>query len=140
MRIVPLKQEHLERIDAQGAQEYVSSWITPEIKAELAGSMSFAAVDGDEVLGVGGVLEYWDGRAAAWAILSGNCGRQFVKIHRAVLAFLTLKKYRRLEATADVGFGPGHRWLEMLGFTLETPRMRGYMPNGADAAMYVRGI
>lgn len=138
MNIVPLKAEHLERIQAQGAQEYVSSWITPQIKAELAGSNSFAAVDGDEVLGCAGVIEYWPGRAAAWAILSGNCGRNFVRIHRAVLAFFQLQTFRRLEATADVGFGPGHRWLEMLGFKLETDRMAGYMPDGSDAAMYVR--
>lgn len=139
MQIVPLKKEHLDRIKVQGAQEYVSDWITPSVKADLENGMSFAAIDGDEVLGCAGVMEYWEGRAVAWAILSGNCGHRFAAIHRAVSTFLKLKDYRRLEATADCGFGPGHRWLKMLGFQLETAVMRGYLPTGGDASMYVRG-
>ena len=140
MNIVPLTKEHLDKINAQGAQDYVSSWITTEMKEELARSNAFAAVENGEVLGCGGVIEFWKDRASVWAILSGNCGPHFVKMHRAVSKFLTLADYRRLEATADVNFGPGQRWLEMLGFRLETPVMKHYLPNGADAAMYVRGV
>jgi hypothetical protein len=126
-------------MDLQGAQDYVSSWVTPAIKAELAQGMSFSAIDGDEVLACAGVLEFWPGRATAWAILSGRCGSRFRPIHRAVSRFLDLQS-GRIEATADIGFGPGHRWLQMLGFKVETECMKAYMPNGADAAMYVRGV
>lgn len=140
MRIIPLTKEHLDRIQAQDAQEYVSAWITDQIKAELTQGMSFAAVEGDEVLCCAGILEYWEGRAAAWAVIAGNLGRRFIPIHRAAESFLKDSSYRRLEATADIGFCNGHRWLEMLGFKLETPVMKNYLPTGGDAAMYVRGI
>ena len=140
MQIVPLKQEHLDKVRMQGGQEYASQLLTPEAKAALEGGMSFSVIDGDEVLGCGGVVEYWDGRAAVWALLSGNCGRRFTAIHRAVATFFDLKRYRRLEATTATEFEAGHRWLKMLGFKMETERMRGYLPNGADASMYVRGI
>ena len=140
MQIVPLKKEHLDKINAQGAQDYVSTWITSDMKKELAAGNSFSVIDGGEVLGCGGIVEFWKERACVWAILSGNCGSRFVVIHRAVAGFLSLQDYRRLEATADVNFGAGQRWLEMLGFRLETPVMKHYLPNGADAAMYVRGV
>lgn len=140
MRIVPLEQWHLEKIDAQQEHKYVQAWITPAVKEELAAGMSFAAVDGDKIFGCAGVLEYWPGRMGAWAYLSGDCGRHFVRIHRAVQSFLEMSDYARIEAAAAIGFGPGHRWLELLGFTVETPVMRGYLPNGADATMYVRGV
>lgn len=138
VNIVPMKKFHLDRLHAQGAQEYVSAWITDDVKRELEHGMSFAAVDGDRVLGCAGVVEYWNGRAAAWAILGSNLGRQFVAVHRAVKTFLDLSDYKRLEATTDIGFCNGHRWLEMLGFAQETERMPAYLPNGGDAAMYVR--
>lgn len=141
MKIVPLKQEHLDRIEIQGAHAYVSGWLTEAIKKEMEKGMSFAAIDGDNVLGCAGIIDYWPGRSAAWAILSGTCGRNFVAIHRAVQSFLSLKTYGRLEATADVDFGAAHRWLEMLGFKLETEKMPGYLPNGGGAAaMYVMGV
>lgn len=138
MQIVPLTRAHLDQIEAQGNQEYVSSWMTPAIKEQLEQSLAFAAVEGDQVLGCGGMVEYWEGRAAAWAILSGKCGKQFMAIHRAVKKFFELHQPNRLEAVTDATFGPGHRWLQMLGFTLETEQMPGYLPNGNAAAMYVR--
>lgn len=140
MRIEPLKKAHLDHINMQEAQKYVADWMTPEIAAQLQQQLSFAAVEGDEVLGCGGVIEMWEGRAVAWAMLAGNIGNRFLLIHRAVKKFFDTVDYRRIEATVDVGFNPGVRWVEMLGFRLETERMKGFLPNGADAAMYVKGV
>lgn len=138
MRVVPLKRWHLDHIDMQDAQEYVARWIQPDMKDMLAQTLAFAAVDGERVLACSGVIEMWEGRGAAWAMLAGNLGAQFIGVHRAVDNFLRASHFRRIEATVDVGFNEGVRWIEMLGFTLETPCMPGYLPNGADAAMYVR--
>lgn len=140
IRIVPFKREHLEKIKAAGTADFISSWINPGVVGELERNMSLTAIDGDEVLCVAGVVEYWEGRAAAWAMLADNIGRRFIPVHRAVNNFLDMCDYKRLEATTAVGFCNGHRWLEMLGFKLETERMAAYLPNGDDAAMYVRGI
>lgn len=140
MRIVPLKKWHLDNLDMQESQLYIAKWLTPEMKACLENSLSFAGMDGERVLGCAGIIEMWEGRGAVWSMLSGSIGRQFVAVHRAVSGFLDASHYRRLEATVDVGFEEGVRWIEMLGFRLETPCMKGYLPNGGDAAMYVRGV
>ena len=140
MRIEPLKAWHLEEIKMQDAQEYVSKWITPEVRHQLERQMAFAAVEGDEVLACSGIIEMWEGRALVWAMLSGNLGNRFLRVHRAVKKFLDTVSYRRIEAHVDVGFNNGTRWIELLGFRQEIPCMKGFLPNGGDAAMYVRGV
>lgn len=138
MRIVPLKRWHLDQLDMQEAQDYVARWLTPEIKAVLETTCSFTALDGERVLVCAGVLEMWEGRAAVWAMLGKNLGNKFIGVHRATKDFLDTCRYRRIEATVDVGHEEGERWIKMLGFQLETPNMKLYLPNGGDAAMYVR--
>lgn len=138
MNIVPLTHYHIDGIKAQSAQDYFASWITPAIKNSLVHELSFAAVEGARVLGIGGIIEYWPGRALVWAVLADGISKQFVGIHKAVLRFLGTQDYDRIEASADVGFGPGHRWLGKLSFRCETPLMKKYLPNGADASMYVK--
>jgi RimJ/RimL family protein N-acetyltransferase len=54
-----------------------------------------------------------------------------------VVEFLDNAPYRRIEATVDVGFKQGHRWIKMLGFELEG-YMRAYRPDGADMLLYAR--
>lgn len=140
MRIVPLKRWHLEHIDMQDAQDYVAKWLTPEIKQAIEDTLAFAAVDGERVLACSGVIEMWEGRGVAWAMLARDLGAKFVGVHRAVATFLDASNFRRIEATADAGFVEGERWLKKLGFRLETPVMKGYLPNGGDASMWVRGV
>lgn len=138
MRIVPLKRWHLDNIEMQDAQDYVARWLTPEIKNVMENTCAFAAMDGERVLGCAGVIEMWEGRGAVWSMLGKDLGKQFIGVHRAVKSFLDNSRFRRLEATVDVGHEEGERWIKMLGFTLETPDMPLYLPNGGNAAMYVR--
>lgn len=140
MLIVPLKKWHLDVIQLQGAQDYVGEWMTTDVKLQLADSMAFAALDGDEVLGCAGVVPMWEGRGAAWAMFTNNIGTRFIGMHRAVKSFLEVSPVRRIEAAVDVDFKPGHRWMQQLGFRMETERMKSYFPNARDASMYVRGV
>jgi hypothetical protein len=140
IRIEPLTLAHFDRIRLQPAQGYISEWASPEIQEGLAAQRSQAFVDGDEVLLVGGAIEMWEGRGVLWSLLSGSIGHRFPAVHRLAQRFIAGLPFRRLEATVDVGFTQGERWVDMLGFRLETPCMRGYLPNGGDAAMYVRGV
>lgn len=138
MEIVPFKPEHLARIRLQGAQEYLASYIDPSSISALQAGTAFSAIDGDVVLGSSGIIPIWQGRAIAWAWLSQDCGRYFVRIHRAVKRFLDLSDIRRIEATVDCDFAAGHEWIQMLGFELEAVRMRSYRPDGNDMALYAR--
>lgn len=139
IRIVPLKKEHFDEMTFQNDQAYSKIFITPEVKLELERGMSFAAVEDGKAFCCGGIIDYWPGRSSAWMILPEDLGHRFVPVHKAVKAFLEMQDYGRLEAVTASDFSNGHRWLKMLGFKLETERMKGYLPTGQDAAMYVRG-
>lgn len=141
MNIVAFKASHLQGLELQDAQAYLSADIAkPEhgILIERAGQGFSAVVDGN-VIACAGVAEVWKGRAVAWAFVSKNAGCHMVGIHKAVAGFLSASKFRRVEAWVDDGFEPGMRWLELLGFTLETPLpMRGFRPDGGACFLFAR--
>lgn len=139
MNIVAFKAAHLQALELQEAQAYLSSEIaTPEHGAMIeSAGQSFSAVVGDKVIACSGTAEVWAGRAVAWALISKDAGRHMVGIHKAVAGYLSAAKYRRIEAWVDEGFEPGMRWLEMLGFIRETPMpMRGFRPDGGSCFLF----
>lgn len=139
MRIVKLKPEHVRSIDLQDAQQYFAGIVdTPGYAESLAASpWSFAAIDGDEVLGCAGVYEVWEGRALAWALIGKTSGRHFKAIHRAVAGFLAQAKWRRIEMVVDAQFDAGIRWARLLGMKQEG-LMRAYGPDGKDYYLFAK--
>lgn len=86
-----------------------------------------------------GLLEQWEGRCLAWAILASDAGRELLPLTRSIARYLDDCPYPRIEATIDTGFAQGHRWAKVLRFELETPEpMRKFYPNGNDAYLYAR--
>lgn len=101
--------------------------------------LSWTALDGDEPICCAGVVEVWEGRAYAWALLSEYAGPHLLTLTRVIRSRLASLRYRRVEMAVDAGFDAGCRWAKMLGFRLETPApMRGYLPNGRSAWLYAR--
>lgn len=142
MSIAAFKAEHLDSLVLQDAQEYFGAEISRPGYGDYlqrAGQAFTVFVDG-RVIGCGGAVEIWDNRALIWALVGKEAGRHMVGIHRAVAGFLMAAPWRRIEAAVDVGFEPGMRWLEMLGFRNETPEfpMRAYRPNGGDSYLFAR--
>ena len=139
IQIVAFKAAHLQWLELQAAQAYLSSDISkPEHAAmiEKAGE-SFTAMAGDKVLACSGTVEVWSGRAVAWALISKDAGRHMLGIHKAVAGYLSAAKYKRIEAWVDEDFEPGMRWLELLGFSRETPLpMRGFRPDGGSCFLF----
>ena len=128
-----------EAVELQSAQQYLRCIV--DVRAdftELAekGLVWTAEHDG-AIMGIAGVEPQWENRATAFALLSDDSGTHFPAIHSAVVEFLDNAPYRRIEATVDVGFKQGHRWIKMLGFELEG-YMRAYRPDGADMLLYAR--
>lgn len=138
MKIVPYKAEHMAALRLQSAQLCNLNWMPIDQAVQLEQVTSFTALDGDEVLACAGVLELWPGRGAAWAFMAEGVGKRMLSVHRAVRRYFDVLDFRRLEAEVAVDFEQGHRWMRLLGFELESPRMRGYFPDGSDAALYVR--
>jgi uncharacterized protein YciI len=141
MKVEALRPHHLASLQLQDAQAYFGPEMTnPEyVESLVRAGPCFAATDGSRVIGCAGVVEVWDNRAMAWALMSRDAGRQMLTVHRLVAGFLAQAKWRRIEATVDAGFEAGHRWMRLLGFTLETPEpMRAYRPDGGDCFLYAR--
>lgn len=139
MRIEPLRAWHLEALELQPSQAMFGAVIhEPGYVDMLTNSgPAFAALDGDTVLGCGGSVELWEGRAVIWALVSEHAGPHMLGIHRAVEGYLKQMTHRRIEAHVEVGFNPGGRWLRRLGFVFEGV-MRAYSPDGADYWLYAR--
>jgi hypothetical protein len=139
MNIIPYKAEHLTMLMLQPSQGEARKYLgNPEYGRHLdVPGLAFTAMEGGEVLAMAGVMPRWEGRAEAWALLSGDLKRHFVRIHRAVLRFLETSDIRRIETAVDANFQAGIAWAEMLGFQNEG-MMRGYTPEGRDCYRFAR--
>lgn len=138
MNIIPFQPIHLELLMLQPGQSYARQYFGQQKYAEtLMAGPAFTAMEDDRVLCMAGVLPYWEGRAEAWALLSGGLTRHFVRIHRAVLRFLETSDIRRIETAVDANFPEAIIWAEKLGFKCEG-LMPGYTPEGRDCLRYAR--
>ena len=128
-----------QQLQIQSAQKYMLG--LPEMSADLSRlaqkGLAFTAEQHGDVLAIAGVTPQWENRALAWALIGDCAGQHFPSIHKAVRRFLERAPYRRIEASVDVGFEQGHRWIKMLGFEIEG-YMRAYRPDGADMLLYAR--
>ena len=138
MILTAFRPEHLAVLRLQPAQASFGAYLDDLAYAEtLAAGQSFTGLHDGRVVGCAGVVELWDNRAMAWALLGAGAGAHFVQIHRAVSGFFKQAKWRRIEATVDVDFEAAHRWMAMLGFEREG-RMRAYASDGRDQDLYAR--
>lgn len=136
MTIIPFSPEHAGALDIQAAQVHYLSVMTPQFLSNLErlGPAYSAIIDG-RLMGSAGILDTGLGTGVLWALVHKDAGRHFVPLFRAVQRLKTLVRLRRLEATVEVGFAPGCRALELLGFVQEG-RMAKYGPDGADHIRY----
>lgn len=139
MIITPYQPTHLDALMLQPAQEMARPLLAdPEYRKALAvPGMAFSALDGDRVLCCAGLIQYWEGRAEAWALMGQDLKRDFLRIHYATRRFLDVCGFRRIEATVDPDFGCARAWIEALGFKYEG-LMPGYTPDGRDCFRYAR--
>lgn len=140
MIVIPFDPAHIDRLELQGAQPWIGEMRDPGYARALKDAgPCYTAIDGDRIVACAGLVNVWENRAHAWALIAHDAGRNFVAMFRAMQRFLDLQDTRRIEATVDAGFEQGHRMIRMLGFTLETPEpMRAYTPDGRDCHLYAR--
>lgn len=98
---------------------------------------SYSIMHNDKVVGVGGAIEIWPGRAEIWLLLDKGAGRCMSGVHRIATRFIEALPHHRVETGCEIGWPEAHRWLKMLGFERES-RARKYMPSGRDIDIYVR--
>lgn len=138
MIVIPFRAEHLFIIDGQEHQADELKGVSFEYAKQLEALESYTAIHNGEVLACAGFFPFHDQRALCWTYLSKNAGKRFISLHKTVKRIVDSMKYNRLEMDVACDFEEGHRWAKLLGFELETPRMRAYFNDGTDAAKYVR--
>lgn len=139
MQIVPFEAAHLQAIEVQGHQALVRPLLdSPDYIAALKSGPAYTALEGETVHACAGLIVHWPGRAHAWTILAGKLNRRMLLIHRAIMGYLVECPIARIEAAVECDFPEGHRWMRLLGFVCEAPRMEHYMPDGSAAALYAR--
>lgn len=137
MKTVPFIAEHLAGMTLQGGQAWAQGHIETAGIRELEGGTAFTAMEDDRPIACAGVVQVEKGRWLAWSYISaGVTPRNFLRIHGAVRDFLRGFDARRIEMVVDYQFSQGHRWAEMLGFTVEARCMRKYNIDGSDASLY----
>lgn len=93
--------------------------------------------DGQHFVAAAGLVEIRPGTGYAWALLGRRLTPSGLVIaSKYCRTMLNVAPFRRIEATARCDFGPAQRWLRLLGFEVEAPRMRAYLPDGGDATLY----
>jgi len=135
--VVPFRRWHLawllESGEAKGGQMQFD--IDTLLVLEKQNSWT-VVVDGDPVA-CGGTIEQWPGRHTAWTYLNEKSGPYMISVTRTVQDKLAQIR-GRVETTVRCDFNAGHRWMAMLGFRVETERMKAYGPEGEDHTGYVR--
>jgi hypothetical protein len=137
MNIIPFEPHHLSQIHLQDQQRRTISHLMtePEYLQVLTQGPAISAVIDDRVLGCAGVIVQFIGIGFLWAAIAQDAGAHFIRMHRAARRLLEIPRLRRIEATSEVDFAQGCRWLELLSFECEG-RMKKYGPDGADHYRY----
>lgn len=104
----------------------------------LAHGPAWAALDRDQVLGIGGAFDKGGGRAECWTWLCAGVGRRMLGIHRTAARFLDAVPFRRLEAYVHEKNWQAIRWACALHFHLECQRLASWFPDGSAAMLFAR--
>lgn len=145
MKIVPFEPSHLRAVALQAAQNSLQNYLDVVDVSQLAApDMAFSALDGNAIVGCGGIVELWPGVGQAWAVLSEQALSKSMTLTRTVQRELDRitcsRNLSRVQATVADGHGAGARWLAFLGFELEG-LLVNYGPGGhGDYWMYGRTI
>lgn len=139
MLVRPFQPDDVEKLVLQPAQAYLRPVVQCAAYGEaLARGEAWTAERDGVVVACGGVAPLFGDTGNAWAMLARDLGHSLSRIHRVASRLLDAYPAQRIEAHVDCDFEEGHRWVRLLGFDLEAPRMRKFTPHGRDAALYAR--
>jgi len=108
----------------------------------LVGHCKAGLIDG-KIVGVGGVVVYWEGMGECWIILSKDVLEHKVEaaicIKRMVDQLIKDLELFRIECSCRADFGKARDLIEFLGFKYEGYK-RSYYPDKGDALIFGRVI
>jgi len=137
MSLETLTVKHLTALEASIEAQGVPVKLTDSAQQFLHSPYRWAFMDGEVVLGAGGLSEVLPGVAEVWAVVCSpivNTQRRRKILDRCVRKALKNRpeKFHRLQAAVVSNFKPGLRWAEFYGFEKEG-LMKSYYGVGKDA-------
>lgn len=139
MIIRPFEPDDIENLILQPAQDYLRPMVSGKGYGEaLAQGEAWTGIDDGRIVACGGVCPLHGYMGNAWAMIAADLKNGFLIVHRVAERVLSSYPAQRIEAHIDCDFENGHRWAKVLGFELESLRMRKFTPDGRDVALYAR--
>lgn len=139
MDIYSAERAHFAAIRPQPDQVVEFDYQVKNADAYIERGFAFSFFRDGVCIGATGVACMWPGCGQAWALFGADAGPSMLGITRFARHMLDkVIPYKRVQATAVVGFAPANRWLLALGFELEAARMKSYDWADRDHAQYAR--
>lgn len=136
-RVVPFRRWHYNWLLERESLEGGSFHLSPQIAEQAEHENSWTGVVEGAPIACAGTMLYWPGRHMAWAYILLGVRRHMPWVTEEVKKALD-RVPGRIELTVRRDFPAGQRWAERLGFTVETPCLRAFGPEGEDHVGYVR--
>lgn len=135
--IIRFEPEHVIPLIAQPMNTKLQHWYDSGYAAQLRQhTVCFTGRVNGEVMMCAGIAPLWKSRGYLWVVLSENIKAHSVSVYRGARKWLKVQPYNRIEMDSPVDFELGHRRAEWLGFKLEIPVAKKYLPDGSDASVY----
>lgn len=133
-KLIPFEHAHLRPLLEQTMNAHIKPWMQ-NLEALEKGWARTGMWRGEVVI-CGGVNAYWENRGQVWTVFSENTKGNFLPVFRIMKDFLRQQPYKRLEMCVPSDFELGHRRARLLGFEVECPLARSFLPDGEDAVLY----
>jgi hypothetical protein len=130
-RLVDLKVEHVNQLLMEKMNE------NEDTPAEyvVAQPWSKALFVGDQLMVTGGVIPYWENRAAIWTLFSEESRYNFYPVFKGLKRYLNYVPFKRLEMYVPFGLDQAVRRAKLLGFEVDCFRARKFLSDGRDATL-----
>lgn len=133
-KLVDFEPWHVEAIIESGTESGLDG-VSPHMNT-LVQENTKTIMLGDKPLACGGTLRMGLHRHMAWAFVADEAANHMPSVTK--LAAKLLKQVNgRIEATVDLEFNNGHRWIKALGFT-PYATLEHFGPNGETHVGYAR--
>lgn len=143
MKTVEVRPEHLEQIALkrpEGNPDTFNDWVSGLV-ANIARGYAKTFMMDDHIIAIAGVTPLWGKVGEAWIMSSIHASPHAVALAlSAKRMFAQIEEelgYDRIQAAVDVSDGGTRKWLEKMGFIVESYPKK-YLLNGRDAVMLVR--
>jgi hypothetical protein len=139
IEMIPYRAEHVLSLVGQSINANIENSYREYLADFLEEQGGGATITQDGVpMACGGVLKLWEGRGSVWTVFNEHSKNCFVPVFRNIKRYIrsSANNYRRLELAVPLDFDIGHRRALLLGFKIETPLARKYLPTGEDCVLY----